>query len=83
MMELSLSFNYLLSERGLTGLMRLKRFSLKQKNHVNQENPINHGSDNCMAEIPTVPAGRQVTIGKKVNTKQGEGSEFIIQLRTN
>jgi hypothetical protein len=30
--------------------------------------------------VPTVPAGRQVVIGMKVETKEGEGSEFIIQL---
>ena len=30
--------------------------------------------------VPTVPAGRQVAIGMKVETKEGEGAEFIIQL---
>jgi len=52
--------------------MRLKRFSLKQKNHVNQKNPISW--------FRQLHGGNPDSYREKVEMKEGEGSEFIIQL---
>ncbi len=44
------------------------------KNQVNHVNLINHSSDNCYDIIKA--HGGEI----KVETKEGEGAEFIIQL---
>ncbi len=46
-------------------------------NHINQINPINHGSDNSYDIIKA--HGGEI----KVETKEGEGAEFVIQLPMN